>query len=234
MQRPGTKAYHRTGMRRGTILVLSFLVSSAVLLPAQRGGRAAGGHGSAGKAFSAGISSFPAWPHGNGFHGRPGYGYGRGYGYPYGSWYAPYWGYDYWNAPLTSGWDYTNFPPGNDQGQYAAYPQSQQDTRPATYQAQYSAPFSNPPASPKLIEVPGDGESNAQPQPPAVFVLNNGERIESRHYVLSADSARIVVGRKQKTIPLATIDVDATVAANQQRGIQLTIPNSRDSLFVSF
>lgn len=74
----------------------------------------------------------------------------------------------------------------------------------------------------------------AKPQLPALFVLKGGERLESRNYVLTAQSLQIQVGRQRREIPLGTLDLDATIAANHQRGIDLTIPRDRSAVFVSF
>ena len=91
-----------------------------------------------------------------------------------------------------------------------------------------------PVQSPQLIEVPLPKDAVVKPQPPALFVLTNGEKLESRRYVLSADSLQIDVGRRQRTIPISDLNVDATIAANQQRGIDVAIPQDRSSLFVGF
>ena len=85
-----------------------------------------------------------------------------------------------------------------------------------------------------LIEVPLPKDAVVKPQPPALFVLTNGEKLESRRYVVSANFLQIDVGRRQRTIPISDLNVDATVAANQQRGIDVAIPQDRSSLFVGF
>ena len=73
-----------------------------------------------------------------------------------------------------------------------------------------------------------------EPLPPALFVLTNGEKLESRRYVLSANSLQVDINRKQRTIPISELNVDATIAANQQRGIDLSFPQDRNSLFLGF
>ena len=93
---------------------------------------------------------------------------------------------------------------------------------------------SAPPQSPKLVEIPVPKDAVAKPNSPAVFVLNNGEQLESRRYVLSVDSLRVEVGRNQRIIPIGALNVDATIAANQGRGIELTFPQDRTSLFLGF
>jgi hypothetical protein len=91
-----------------------------------------------------------------------------------------------------------------------------------------------PPQSPKLVEIPLPKDAVVQAKPPALFVLNSGEQLESRRYVLSVDSLRIEVGRSQRVIPISALNVDATIAANQERGINLAFPQDRTSLFLGF
>jgi len=74
----------------------------------------------------------------------------------------------------------------------------------------------------------------AGPTPPAVFILFNGERLETNHYLLTNNSLRVQQGGAQRTIPLSTINMDATVAANHERGIDLRIPKSKSEIMLSF
>ncbi len=90
-------------------------------------------------------------------------------------------------------------------------------------------------ASAKIIEVPGAANSAAfRPLPPATFILTNGERLEARRYLLTYDHLRFTVDRQQRSIPLAMVDVDATIAANRKRGINLRIPADRSEISVGF
>ena len=140
-----------------------------------------------------------------------------GYGavwFPYG---APYWDEDgnFWDEPSDQQ------PP-------------QQPAPPQVVVVQDRAPR-QPAAPPKLIEVPQSEEApSAKPQPPTLFVLKGGERLESHNYVLTAQSLQIEVGHQRREIPLGTLDLDATIAANHQRGIELTVPRDRTAVFVSF
>lgn len=154
---------------------------------------------------------------------RSGGHHNRGYGavwFPYG---APYWDEDgnFWDEPSDQQ------PP-----QQPAPPTSPQVVVVQDREPRQPAP---PPQPPKLIEVPESKEAPAaKPQLPALFVLKGGERLESRNYVLTAQSLQIEVGRQRREIPLGTLDLDATIAANHQRGIELTIPRDRSAVFVSF
>jgi len=74
----------------------------------------------------------------------------------------------------------------------------------------------------------------AKPTPPAVFILSSGERLESSKYVLTADSLKVGEDDKQRTIPITQLNVNATLAANHERGIDLKIPTSRTQMMLSF
>ncbi len=228
------------------------VVLSAAVAQAQRGNGFHGGFGH-GDSMTAGHgnrgSNFSNC--GNGFHCGVGYGVGYGYpGYGYGGYgaYGGYWpGYwpnwtDWtdlnWDFPY---WDYVNFPPTNDMPPQRSYSPAGNDSASAAGNQQPPAfvmrnPQPTPPLEPpKVIEVslPKDA-APAKPQPPALFVLRDGEKLESRRYVLSADSLRIDVDRTLRTIPLSALDVNATLSANQQRGIAITIPPDNGSLFLGF
>jgi hypothetical protein len=92
-----------------------------------------------------------------------------------------------------------------------------------------------PPASSRIIEVPGTANSPAaKPRPPAEFILRNGDRLEARRYLLTYDHLSLTIDRQQRTVPLGMLDLDATVAANRARGIDLRIPADRSEISVGF
>jgi hypothetical protein len=74
----------------------------------------------------------------------------------------------------------------------------------------------------------------AKPTPPAVFILANGQRLESSNYVLTANSLKLQQNDTQRTIPITELNVNATLAANHERGIDLKIPTSRTQMMLSF
>ncbi len=74
----------------------------------------------------------------------------------------------------------------------------------------------------------------SKPTPPALFILSNGERIEANDYVLTVEALRIDQDGNQRTIPMSDVNVDATVAANHQRGVVLKIPTSKSQMMLSF
>lgn len=89
-----------------------------------------------------------------------------------------------------------------------------------------------PPA--QVIEIPSTGSAVAKSLPPTVFILTNGERLESDRFVLTAYSLSINVHRSLRTIPLEMLDIDATLAVNRDRGIDLRIPNDRNEISLRF
>jgi hypothetical protein len=97
-----------------------------------------------------------------------------------------------------------------------------------------------PPASPQVIEVPpgktaeGKQVSPTNPVPPAVFILKSGQRIEAQRYLLTHDTLQVQQGRDQQTIPLNEVNLEATIAANHTRGIDLHIPENRNQLTLGF
>jgi hypothetical protein len=74
----------------------------------------------------------------------------------------------------------------------------------------------------------------SKPAPSAVFILSNGERLESGDYVMTADSLRLDQNGTSRTIPLSTLNVNATVAANRERGLDLKIPDSKGQMTISW
>jgi len=87
----------------------------------------------------------------------------------------------------------------------------------------------------QVIEIPVVANSTGVKMlPPTIFILANGERLETRRFLLTASNLSFNIGRQQRTIPLDRLDLDATVAANQERGIDLRIPADRNEISLSF
>jgi hypothetical protein len=92
-----------------------------------------------------------------------------------------------------------------------------------------------PPAKAQVIEFPAAASSAAaKTLPPTIFILADGERLETRRFVLTASNLSVSIGRRQRTIPVDSLDIDATVTANQERGIDLRIPADRNEISLSF
>jgi hypothetical protein len=77
-------------------------------------------------------------------------------------------------------------------------------------------------------------ENPSPPAPPAVFILKTGERMETGNYFLTTDSLRINKDDKQRIVPLSAVDLNATLAANHQRGLDLKIPANKAQITLGF
>lgn len=87
----------------------------------------------------------------------------------------------------------------------------------------------------QVIEI--SAAANASPAkvlPPTIFILSNGERLESRKFVLTASSLTVSIDREHRSVPLDQVDIKATIAANRDRGIDLQIPDGRNEISLSF
>src|ERR1700751_4473369 len=92
-----------------------------------------------------------------------------------------------------------------------------------------------PPAEAQLIEIPGAADRmEEKPPQPAIFVLINGERVETQRFALTLTSLSVDIDRRERVIPLDAVDLSATTAANRDRGINLRIPVDRNEISVSF
>ena len=207
--------------RAGFIPLLAAWLLLAVALQAQlssnlsQGGLSAGGGDTA---RSAGGPSGPSRP-ANRAHHRHGRAFGGGF--IGGGYIDPYW-YDGYGEPIL------------EYEQPAPMP-------PPALPAQIVMPEPERiPTAPKVTEIPaankaaGNKAVASKPLPPAVFILSSGEKIESRHYLLTADRLQLTVARKRRSIPLEDLDLDATLAANQRRGLELHIPASGSEISLGF
>jgi hypothetical protein len=247
-------------MRNTLCLIAILLFTTPALLLAQRGGGGgfhgggfhgggshgigvSGGFGPGGSGYGPyGFNAFgPTQPTAYGSDGFGRFGRGRGRGFGGRSYAWPWYGGGAWGYggldDLSADWDYVDFPPTNYAGSsdYAGQEMPQQTASGSVPETRHSRYIPPPVSPPQLIEIPLSGKSApAKPEPPALFVLNNGTRIETKRYFLTAKSLSVEVAHRQRTIPLSDLDIDATIAANQQRGLDLNIPSDCNSVFVSF
>jgi thiol-disulfide isomerase/thioredoxin len=117
--------------------------------------------------------------------------------------------------------------------------------RPAKHGGKRRQANSGKRAGAQVLEVPGaqmSGRSvaTAGTDVPAgrlsktVFILADGERLESDRYTIDSQSLRITVGKKLRTIALADLDRKATLAENRKRGVRVNIPAGRNEVFLGF
>ena len=119
------------------------------------------------------------------------------------------------------------------------YEYQQADVEPGTNRPipRVVIPPTQEPPVPKgqVIEIPGGANSTAvKVLPPTIFILANGERLETRRFVLTASLLSISIDRQRRTVPLDMLDINATVSTNHERGIDLRIPDDRNEISVSF
>jgi len=91
-----------------------------------------------------------------------------------------------------------------------------------------------PPIKPKLIEVPTSRNATAAKVLPTVFILTDGEQVESRRFLLTANNLSVSIDRHERIIPIEMLNLDATVAANRKRGVDLRIPSDPNEISLSF
>jgi hypothetical protein len=77
-------------------------------------------------------------------------------------------------------------------------------------------------------------QPGGEPLPPAVFIMLNGDRLEASRYVLTVHSLRLQQGQTERTIPLSTVNMQASIAANRERGIDLNVPSHRGEITLGF
>jgi hypothetical protein len=88
---------------------------------------------------------------------------------------------------------------------------------------------------PLVIEIPAAPNSGATKMPPpAIFILANGERVETRRFLLTASVLTLSVDRRQRVVPFDMLDTAATISANRERGIDLRIPLDRNEISLGF
>jgi hypothetical protein len=87
----------------------------------------------------------------------------------------------------------------------------------------------------QIIDIPGTSRSTAAKiLAPTVSILKDGERLESREFLLTASDLSLKVDHYRRTIPLQMLNVDATIAANRERGLNFRIPADRTEITLSF
>lgn len=196
-------------MLRRAALALLVLFFLPVSLRAQRSSVSIG-------SSARSVISMPSHVHG--FTGHGGFAHARhrhGYGtaiYPY------YWPYDYEEE--------------TDYERPSTVVKVERETAPAV-----NAPPAMEPAPPKaqVIEIPSAANlADDKPLPLTIFILTNGERFETRRFLLTAANLSVNVERRQRTIPLDQLNLDATIAANHSRGIELQVPSDRNEISIRF
>ncbi len=78
-----------------------------------------------------------------------------------------------------------------------------------------------------LAEESGPPKREPEPEPPAtVLVFRDGRRTDVKNYAIVADLFYDLSDRLPKKILLADLDLSATIAANQERGLEFRLPTA--------
>lgn len=65
---------------------------------------------------------------------------------------------------------------------------------------------------------------SAQPATPTVLVFRDGRRMEIQNYAIAGQTLWVFNERQAKKYPLSELNLAATTAANEQRGVQFSAP----------
>ncbi len=229
-----SRLFRRYNLRMFRAALFTLLAASLLSTPglAQHGG---GGHGGGGHAGGGHVSG----SHTAGVPGRSGFG-GHRAGGRFGSRrFAGNRGA--WNNYGYGGiGDYPYFLPddwydgdGPYDGQYGDAPADSAPPQVIVQRVREERPAKPVPPA-QVINIPSTSSAVPKALPPTVFILTSGERLESERFVLTANSLSVNVHRSLRTIPLDMLDLDATVAANRDRGIDLRIPNDHNEISLRF
>lgn len=172
------------------------------------------------------VTSMGPPKYGYGSHHRQAY-FNRGYGYSRGGWayaapyyYVPFGDYDY---DYVGGSDAYSGPPvgPNDPTLHIIVEQPPAQSYRAAEETQAEAILPAPPAPALREQVPSARE--AAPIEPTVLVFRDGHQQEVSNYAIMGQTVYVLDEHTQK-IPLANLDVPATVKANDDRGVEFKVP----------
>jgi len=168
------------------------------------------------------------WPYGNPSHPTGGDRDGR-HRVRYPSVYAGYpWLSFGYGVPLAYGLPYGGDP--DDTGGPSPVSQQQADEPPVDYGTEPPYPQVAANAAPSF-RPPYQGQSQAAPvhaQPATILIFKDGRPPEKVHnYALTASTLYALDGDTRQEIPLAVLDVPATVETNRAAGVDFALPVSR-------
>lgn len=240
--RPVKGAYNEL-MRRLLTFAAFLLILSLVPVCAQRGGRGSGGsHGGfSGHSSVAGhVSGFGA-SHSSSFSGshfaagsryyihnrargpriytygygnRWGYGYPY-YGYPYYGYYDPYWWWD----------TYANDADGADQRAMANEMNQENLQEQQMLREQDQDLYARPMNRPRDTQ---SHDERAQTEPATLLIFRDQHQREIHNYAIVDGLLWNFTPQRIEKIPLAILDIPATIKANEDRGVDFRLPRSSE------
>jgi hypothetical protein len=87
------------------------------------------------------------------------------------------------------------------------------------------------------VEMPADSHAKAKPLPPAIIVYRDGHTEELSSYSIIGGSIHAksnywTTGAWTRTIPVADLDIPATLRQNEQRGVNFELPSGPDEIML--
>ena len=231
----------------------SFAGGHAGGFAAHSGGAIGGGHFSGGmrsasgpvRSFSGSRSAFSRGPflH-DGFRGplngrvrfrtfgfrNPCYGFGcwRGYGYPWwGYGYYDPWLWDWWNDDYSFDQDYyNNLARAGEMNQQSLEQQRmwRQEEAEGDQDAYDPYPARPHPSPQHSAPSASQGPQPAPIIPPTVLVFRDQHKEEIHNYAIVGQTLWNFAPQRTERIPLARLDIPATIQANDERGIAFRVP----------
>ncbi len=97
-----------------------------------------------------------------------------------------------------------------------------------------AAPAAGGPSPQWTIVSGGQSSLPKKPIPKTIFVLMNGEQLESNHYVIGGGFVDVTVAGEQRRIAFTSLDTRKTIALNHAHGVDLKFPTSKNEVFLGF
>lgn len=79
-------------------------------------------------------------------------------------------------------------------------------------------------SAPPPADAPPAQSQPAQPQEPSVLVYRDGHQLEVQNYAIVGDALYDFTPGHARKVPLSQLDLPATVKANDDRGVDFTLP----------
>lgn len=143
-----------------------------------------------------------------------GYGYPYRYGYPYYSYYDPYWDYWWWDS-------HSSYDEDAARDRELADEMNADNLREQQMLREQDQDMYAPRAA-----APARTEEHAQNEPPTVLVFRDSHQREIQNYAIVGSMLWSFSPQRTEKIPLADLDVPATIKANEDRGIEFHVPGS--------
>jgi hypothetical protein len=153
------------------------------------------------------------------------YYWGWGYPYSYGGYYSPFW-WNWWDDSSSSApWD--DYAAQQSTRQVDELSQQVQDLREQQREQEYrqsasAAPAPPPPSAPRA-STPTEAKSNNDMTTVLVFLDRHIQEV--KNYAIANEKVLVFDDHRTKKIPLADIDLAATMKLNDERGVDFEVPN---------